>query len=114
MSNQDYQQAFVRLRSKTTGEWLASEDLRPLMVADAIEQQTNLTEIALRILAERYGIKHKPNGRRTNPGTDEAVLNLRVPGKLARAIQRTAGNRWCHQIRFDLQDHYGLLDDVAA
>lgn len=105
-------QAFVRLRS-TTGEWFVHEDLRRRLVADAEAQETNLTEVALGILAERHRIKYVPTGRRTTPRTDDVeFLNLGVPEKLARAI-RTAAARadvnWIDQIRYDLQDHYGLI-----
>lgn len=111
-------QAFVRLRS-TNGEWFVHKSLRRKLVADAKRHQTNLTEVALSILAERYGIEYVPTGRRTTPRTGNVeFLNFGVPEELARAIKDAARRSsielnddvsWIDQIRNDLQDHYDLI-----
>ena len=81
-------QAFVRLKSNTSGEWLADPELRPRLVEDALEQGTNLTEIALQILSERYRVPIEANGRRTEPDPEDEVLNLRIPGMLGERADR--------------------------
>jgi hypothetical protein len=82
MTDDQYEQRFVRLRSATTREWYCDPELRPRLVADAKAQDTNLTEMALMILAKRLGYTYAPNGRRTEPGAKEENLNLRVPRAL--------------------------------
>lgn len=79
-------QRYVRLRSLTTREWFCDPELRPRLVADAKAQDTNLTEIVLEILAKRVGYKYAPNGRKTEPGANEEILNLAVPVELDRLL----------------------------
>lgn len=105
-----YVQAFVRLQS-TTGEWLAHPDLRGLLAADAVEQETNLTDVATQILGRRYGVPVETNGRRTDPGSGEQILNMRIPQRLATSIKTSASRanrQWIDEIRASLCAHYGL------
>lgn len=107
----DYRQAFIRLRSHTTGEWFVHPELRPRLVADADAQGSNLTQVAVRILSERYGVPYAENGRRTSPKQDDVILNLRLPAKLAAKIGAAAaqrGAKYQDAIRADLCAHYGL------
>jgi hypothetical protein len=89
MSRPGYVQRFVRLRSDTTQEWFASPDLRPRLVADAKAENTNLTEMVLQILSKRVGYTYAPNGRKTEPGGAEEVLNLSVPVELDALLTTT-------------------------
>jgi hypothetical protein len=108
-ADQQYVQRFVRLRSATTREWYCSPELRPRLVADAKAQDTNLTEMALQILAKRLKYTYAPNGRRTEPGSAEEILNLRVPVGLddliAAAYPRLSRPKAIIRI---LSTHYGL------
>jgi hypothetical protein len=109
MTTEQYEQRFVRLRSATTREWYCDPALRARLVADANAQETNLTEIALQILAKRLGYSYAPNGRRTSPGANEEILNLRVPLALddliGQAYPRLSRPKAIIRI---LSTHYGL------
>lgn len=103
-------QAFVRLRS-TTGEWIAPPELREKLVADAEEQDSNLTEVVIAILAGRYRVTFAPIGRRTAPNPTGEELNLRLPWDLKTAIGAAAnvqGHSLQRQIIGELCAHYGL------
>jgi hypothetical protein len=89
MSRAGYTQRFVRLRSDKDGEWFADPELRPRLVADAKEQNTNLTEIVLQILAKRVGYAYAPNGRKTEPGSKEEIINVSVPDELDALVTTT-------------------------
>jgi hypothetical protein len=89
MSRPGYVQRFVRLRSDKDGEWFASPELRPRLVADAKAENANLTEIVLQILAKRVGYAYAPNGRKTEPGDNEEVLNISVPVELDALVTTT-------------------------
>lgn len=113
----DHFQAFVRLRSHTTGEWLVPEELRPKLVADAEAAGSNLTEVVLQILAARYRVAYEPNGRRTAPSKNGEELNLRLPWPLKTAIGASAnenGTTLQDEIRASLSAHYGLQMPAAA
>lgn len=88
-------------------------ELRPRLVQSAQEQGTNLTEVAVKILAERYQFPYEPNGgRRTSPLVDQDVLNLQLPDRLAQRIKlsstRARSGTWMDDIRRTLCSHYGL------
>ena len=106
--------AFIRLRSKTTGDWFVHPDLRDRLIADAAEQDTNMSDQIIRILSERYKVPYEPGGRTTNPGDDNDVINLgsAVSHRLERTIKMAAARRqsgtWIDQIREDLCAYYGL------
>lgn len=105
-------QAFVRLRSHTTGEWLAPPELRSKLVADADASGTNLTEFVIATLAKRYRVPYEATGRRTAPTKDAAELNLRIPLVLKTAIgarANTNGVSLQRQIIEDLSAHYELV-----
>lgn len=111
MAQDGYHQTFIRLRSHTTGEWLTHKDLRPRLVKEATQTETNLTEVVLRILAERYGVPYEPTGRKTAPAKNGEELNLRLPLPLKTAIGAEAnviGHSLQRQILADLCDHYEL------
>lgn len=109
MTTEQYEQRFVRLRSATTREWYCDPGLRARLVADANEQETNLTEVAIQILAKRLGYTYAPNGRRTTPGKSEEILNLRIPLELddliGTAFPRLSRPKAIIRI---LSTHYGL------
>lgn len=112
--NGGYKQAYVRLRSHTTGAWFVHPDLRPRLVADAEEQGSNLTEVALRILCDRYRVPYAVNGRRTSPKPADEILNVRLPMALYRAIKSSNDVPYQDAIRADLCAHYGLEMPSAA
>lgn len=104
-------QTLVRLRSKN-GPWLAHPDLRKRLVADATKQGTTLTEVATKILADRYGVKYEPNGRASDPSVSQELLNVALPPKLIEKVKVAAGragrSRWQDELRWALCAHYGL------
>lgn len=113
----DYVQRFVRLRSHTTSEWLASPELRPRLVETAEAQASNLTEVVIGILARTYKVPFEPTGRRTAPADNGEELNLRLPSRLDRAIGMAAarnGRSVPDEIRAALCAHYGLALPAAA
>lgn len=118
MTNPDYHQAYIRLQSKTTSEWFVHPDLRHRLVADAEAQGSNLSEVAIKILADKYGVAYVSNGRRTAPKEDPVILNLRLPRPLYAAIARAAlptyGPKYQDAIRADLCAHYGLSVSAAV
>lgn len=117
MTEDGHYQAFVRLRS-TSGEWLVDPELRPRIVADAEEHDSNVTDVVLAILAKRYKVACEPNGRRTaaDPGGEE--LNLRLPMPLYQRIAAAAAERhpWSvpDEIRAALCAHYEFAVPEAA
>lgn len=86
----DYHQAYVRLRSQPSGKWLVHPDLRDRLVGDAVSRETNITEVASRILADRFGVAYTSPGRRTAgvPQADAEILNMRIPLSVWKAIER--------------------------
>lgn len=107
MSPADFYDAYVPLRSKTDGAWFVDETLRPRLVADANDQNRNLTDVAIAILCAHFELEYEPNGRASSPKRDEAMLRLRLPLALDDAIARERGTR-AEVIRRILSDHYGL------
>lgn len=106
-----YRQAFVHLKN-SAGHWTVDPQLRPRLVADAAEAKTSLTDIACRILAERYKVPYTPSVRRRDPDPNDEVLNFAVPHNLANAIRRSADRNgrssWIDEIRAALCAHYGF------
>lgn len=102
---------FVRLRTKH-GAWLVHPSLRKRLVADAAATGTNLTEVVVKILSDRYGVAYEPSGPATAPRKDQDVLNVRVSTKLATKIKdvanRSGRRRWLDEVRAALCEHYGL------
>lgn len=107
-----YHQAYIRLRSKTTREWFVHPDLRSRLVADAIEQETSIADVATRILADRFAVSYEAARRRSNPSLDDKdVLNMRVPRAVWRVIKTVANesDRDDNDVaRAILCSHYGL------
>lgn len=103
-----HHQAFVRLRSHTTGRWFVDPELRPKLVADAEAQDSNLTEVAVKILCDRFGVPYEANGRKTAPRGSGDELNLRIPTALYRILSATYGAKYQDGIRQALCQHYGL------
>lgn len=107
-----YFQAFVRLRSRSTGEWLVPPELREKLAADARERGSNLTEVVVSILARRYNVACDPTVRGTAPSPTAEHLNLRLPMELYRELElaRIASGRRSYQLEFlaALCAHYGL------
>lgn len=109
----DYVQTYIRLRSPGAG-WAAPPELRPRLVADAIAQQTSLTDVVCRILSTAYGVPvDESSTRRTSPRDDQDVLNVRLPRELVRVIavvgqQRTPRRTAQKEILTALSAHYGM------
>jgi hypothetical protein len=103
----DHFQAFVRLRTKQ-GDWVVHPDLRERLVKDAAADGTNLTEVAVQILARSCGVPFEPNGRRTAPSKGADELNLRLPLRLYHVLTATYGSKYQDGIRSLLCAHYGL------
>lgn len=110
----DTHRAFVRLRSKTSGQWFVDPQLRPRLIADAEAQKTNMTEIAVLILCRHFNVPFSPTGRRSSANKDEAILNLVIPGDLYRALTARYGTRYMNGIRAVLCQHYGLKVQALA
>lgn len=113
MSRQkDYHQAYVRLRSQATGEWLAHPDLRAKLVEDAAARGSNITEVAAEILAARFKIAYTPAGRRAGtPRPDADILNMRIPTNIWNALVRSrikTGRPEMDLLRDALAEHYKL------
>jgi hypothetical protein len=106
-------QAFVRLKSSTTGDWIAHPELRSHLVDKAKASGTNLNQVAVAILAEHYDVSALVSRRRRNASADQTVLNLRLPNELAVAIKVAAAAKWpttswLDEIRTTLESHFGL------
>ncbi len=99
--------AWVRLRSKTTGHWLAHPDLRARMIEDAAEKGTNLTDLATQILCKHFNVAYTPNQRRSTPSGDPEVLNFGISPELKRVIA-VNHDPWLDGVRLVLSSHYGL------
>lgn len=111
MTANGYVQRFVRLRSATTGLPIAPPELRPKLVELAGENDANLTETIIQILAKRYKLAYEPNGRKTSPQSAHEVLNLRLPAELDRAVALSAasnGHNVQKEIISNLCAHVGL------
>lgn len=100
--------AHIRLRSKKDGAWFVAPELRPRLVAEAAEQGTNMTEVALAILHRRFGLTYVPTGRVTDPRPDEDIIRLRLPQPLYQALAGSYGPKYVEAIRQILCAHYGL------
>lgn len=110
----EYVDAFVRLRSKTTGEWFVHPDLRPRLVADAREQGTNMTEVAVKILCSEYGTPYAGSARKTAPRTADDKIVLRLPDDLDAAIRLRHGRHAMDGLRASLCSFYGLTVPVRG
>lgn len=109
----DFKNALIRLRSKgANGAWLVDPGLRPKLVADAEEKGTNLTEIAVEILARRYDVAVIANGRKSSPQANDETMLLRLPWHLYTAISAASAvnhrSGYQDEIRATLSAHYGL------
>ncbi|MFL5313063.1 MAG: hypothetical protein ACJ79H_21735 [Myxococcales bacterium] len=111
MSDQHIQ-AFVRLRSGSSGELLVPAELRQRLAEDAKDRGTNLTEVVVSILAKRYGVECEVDQRDTKPSKSGDWLNLRLPLPLYQALElaRIGSGRRSYQdeLRGALCVHYGL------
>lgn len=99
--------AWVRLRSETTRQWFAHPDLRDRMIADAEEKGTNLTDLANRILCDRFNVAYSPNPRKSKPSSDPDILNFGISPELKRVITMNY-DPWQDGVRLVLCSHYGL------
>lgn len=100
--------AHVRLRSGLDGAPLAHPELRPRLVADAVEEGTNLTEVALAILHKRFRLPFVARSITRTPNADEDYLRLRLPAPLYHNLTATYGTKYVQAIREILCAHYGL------
>lgn len=116
MAAKGAQVTYVRLRSKTTNEWFVHPELRDRMVAEANEKQTNLTDLAVQILCQRFGVPYVENKRRSSPTTDADVdvLNFGMPPELQRVISASYPTHRMDGIRKALCAYYGLGVPVRA
>lgn len=87
-------------------------DLRAKLIEDAEEQESNVTDVAVAILAERYKVAvPESRGRRTTPNPDSQSMLLRVPERLHTAIAHAAVTNKtsaAKQIIADLCSYYTL------
>jgi myo-inositol-1-phosphate synthase len=68
--------------------------LKRRLAREVTRRQSTLNDIAVEILAERYGVEFEPSGRRGSPPSDTGVVLLRVPPDLKLRLEeaaRTAG-----------------------
>lgn len=104
-----FKRAYVRLCSDTNGHWFAHPDLRPMLVADAKEQETSMTEVVLQILCDKLKLKYVPSGRRADPQPHEKLLNLRLPWKVFIKLDaKVPGENYQDTLRRILCEHYDL------
>lgn len=113
-----YKKAFVRLRSQN-GVWFVSPDLRALLIAEATEAGTSMSDLGASIIAARFGMRYTSRMRRTRPtGADDEKLLLYLPPDVLAAVQMAAihsGQRPFDVIRETLSDHFGLpMPGLAA
>lgn len=106
--------AFVRLRSKTTGAWLVHPDLRPRLVAEAAEKQTNLTDLILTILCSHFNVRYETKQRTSQPQQDADVLLFGMPPELERAISLAYPVHRLDGVRYALCSYFGLRVPAKA
>ncbi len=126
MARTDFVGRFVRLRNRTTGEqrFPGAMDLRARLAADAVTEETNLTDVAIKILCKQFNVLYIPAPRRTKPTEDQYALNLNLPRDLDAAIdaaatarRRTSGMRaWTvpDEIVAALCRHYGIRAPIKS
>lgn len=86
-------------------------DLKARLVADAEAQETNLSEVAVAILADSYGVAYEPKGSRSTGVKDSAEVYLRAPDALRRKLRvrsATTGRPIRTLVLEVLAPHYGL------
>lgn len=99
---------YIRFRS-TDGSWLAPPKLRAKLVSEAKRDGTNLHDVAVRILSDRFGVAFVPSARHTTPKKTREELNLRVSVGLRRKIAAAAEPRSAQKLAIEvLAEHYGL------
>lgn len=98
----------MRLRSNADDAWFVDPDLRARLIADAKEQNTNMTDVILSILHKRYDLAYAANGRATEPRADDEKIRFRVPLPLYNALVASYGVKYVDGIRALLCAHYGL------
>jgi hypothetical protein len=87
-----------------------SAEVKEALSADSAERGVNLNDIAVGILASRFGVAFHGTGRR-GPGTHtrRGPLVLRIPRSLDRRIHIAAYGRTKEAVVEDvLRQHYGL------
>lgn len=88
------------------------QPLKERLIADAEAQGTNMNDVAVRILADRYGVKiDAPPSRKASADPDRLFLMLRPPPELRRAIHIAAASRdrsRAQEALAALLEHYGL------
>lgn len=112
-TKRELRQHFIRLRSRDDGTWLVHPDLKSKIVADAVDQGSNMTEVCQAILAEAYGVPFEPSGRKAVASPDGYEFRIYLPADLSRkiataSIRRYGRPRPVEEIRFALHAHYGL------
>ena len=102
-------QVYVRIRSKTTGEWLVHPELRGKLIETAEAKETNITDVVNEILSQAVGVAYSPARRKSKPRPDEDKLVLKMSPELVTALQiRYPGSKWQNGVRYLLCAHYGL------
>jgi hypothetical protein len=92
-----------------------SADVKERLAADADERESSLNDVAVGILAERFGVNFQGTGRRS-PGvhTADGPLLLRCPATLYRKVHEAAVSRSkTDVVETVLREHYELAA-VAA
>lgn len=103
---------WLRLRSKTEPyEWLVHPDLIGKLADDAREKETNLSDVACRILCAHFSVDYTPKPKKmpaTAVNLEKDVLNFGAPPALLAAVGRAYPRKAMDAIRFVLCAHYGL------
>jgi hypothetical protein len=90
-------------------------DVKEALIADAESRGDNVTDTAVTILCERYGIAYAPRHRAgAGASADKRYMHWKVPRVLRRALRRDAAwhdERVSTFVTRSLREHYGLNGD---
>ena len=64
--------------------------LKRALVNEVRRRDSNMNDVAVGILAERFSISFRPSGRRGTPGGESGTVLLRLPPQLKRRLQEVA------------------------
>lgn len=112
----DNVEMFVTLISKGDGSWIVDPQLRPKLVADAVDQGVSLGDFVNAILAKKYGVEFETTPRRTTPEPDKDHLRFQMPPALHRKIAARTPHplKVNDSVRAALSEHYGLPAPVKS
>ena len=67
--------------------------LKRRLAREVARRESTLNDIAVELLAERYGVAFEPSGRKGNVPGDTGVVLLRVPPELKKRLDAAARER---------------------